>query len=109
MILFIKRCKECGKSCISHSGNNNKRGSWYGSNEDYGWECDSYNKVRGNPCCERILVCVIQGRPGRRGPEGPTGATGTTAPFLSNYYESRKNDNQTVANEALVTFTAKVF
>ncbi|WP_222128034.1 collagen-like triple helix repeat-containing protein [Bacillus pumilus] len=45
---------------------------------------------------------------GVTGGTGATGATGTgaTGPFLSSYYEARKNENQTVANEALVTFTA---
>ncbi|MGG0523428.1 collagen-like repeat preface domain-containing protein, partial [Bacillus pumilus] len=85
----MKRCRHCGKSCTSHSGNYNKRGSWYGSYEDYGWECDSCKKGNTrksvkNPCCGKDpCVCVIQGPPGgrgRRGPAGPTGPTGPTGP-----------------------------
>ncbi|MCM3025960.1 collagen-like protein [Bacillus safensis] len=50
----------------------------------------------------------VTGGTGATGATGGTGATGTgaTGPFLSSYYEARKNENQTVANEALVTFTA---
>ncbi|MBR0592510.1 hypothetical protein [Bacillus pumilus] len=84
----MKRCKYCGESYTSHSGNN-KRGSWYGEQGNYGWECDSCKKGRlskpgkpvKNPCCGKDpCVCVIQGRPGRRGPAGPAGAVGAVGP-----------------------------
>lgn len=79
----MKRCRHCGKSCTSHLGNN-KRRSWYGSHEEYGWECDSCKRVRKNPCCGKDpCVCIIQGRPGRRGPAGAAGATGATGVGLT--------------------------
>ncbi|MGG1590519.1 collagen-like repeat preface domain-containing protein, partial [Bacillus pumilus] len=80
----MKRCRHCGKSCTSHFGNNYKKGSWYGSYENYDWECDSCKKLRKNPCCgKNPCVCVIQGPPGGRGRRGPAGATGATGVGLT--------------------------
>ena len=77
----MKRCRHCGKPCTSHFGNNYKKGSWYGSYENYDWECDSCKKLRKNPCCgKNPCVCVIQGPPGGRGRRGPVGSAGPAGP-----------------------------
>ncbi|MFP3809920.1 collagen-like repeat preface domain-containing protein, partial [Bacillus sp. SIMBA_005] len=93
----MKRCRYCGKSCTSNS-HYNKRGRWYDSYKDDGWECDSCKKGKSgkpgkpvkNPCCGKDpCVCVIQGPPGGRGrrgpagPAGPAGATGATGVGLT--------------------------